>query len=159
MKVESTGNDSYVLFLSTDYIGTIAFDSKEEIGLYLKDIIVLLRKRYGLVLKGFYEVNIYINEKVGMFIEIENIDDYDFLIEEIDLKIIIHFDSEVYFKTNNYDFISNYSSIKFLDNNYYINVVDINDNDIIKLIEFGEFVYGDGCNKIDSESLILINKN
>lgn len=159
MKVESVGNDSYILFLSNDYIGTMAFDSKEEIGLYLKDIIVLLRKRYGLVLKGFYEVNIYLNEKVGMFIEIENIEDYDFLIEEIDLKIVIHFDSEVYFKTDNYDFISNYSRIKFLDNNYYINVVDINEKDIIRLIELGEFVYGDSCNKIDRESCILINKN
>ena len=37
----------------------------------------LLKNRYDLVLRGFYEVNIYINEKIGLFIEIENIEDYD----------------------------------------------------------------------------------
>lgn len=159
MKIESISNDSYILFLSNDYIGTIDFDSKEEIGLYLKKIIVLLKNRYDLVLRGFYEVNIYINEKIGMFVEIENIEDYDFVIEDVDLRIVVHFDSEVYFKTNNYDFISNYSKVRFLNENYYVHVGDVSTNDIMKLVEFGEFIYGDSCNKIDRESFIVINKN
>lgn len=158
MKIESIGNDSYILFLSNDYIGTIDFDSKEEIGLYLKKIIVLLKNRYDLVLRGFYEVNIYINEKIGLFIEIENIEDYDFMTEDIDLRIVVHFDSDVYFKTDNYDVISNYSRIKFLNDNYYVSVEDISVNDIVKLIESGDFIYGDSCNKID-RGIFIINKN
>lgn len=149
------GNGSYVLFLSSGYIGSIDYDSKEEIGLYLKKIILLLKDSYDVVFNGFYYVNIYINEKLGMFIEIDNIEGYDSLDLDVDLKITVHYDSDFYFKTDNYDFINNYRRVKFSGNNYYINVDDIDTNDIIKIVEFGEFIYGEDCDCV--KFLPLIN--
>lgn len=139
---------SYTLFLSNEYIGDLDYNSKEDLGVFLKDLILLLKDDYDLVLNGFYEVNIYINNKLGMFIEINNIDDYDTCDLDVDLKIVVHFDSKFYFKTDNFDIVTNYSDVKFLDNNYYLNLDYIDIDEVIKIIEFGEFIYGDDCNFI-----------
>lgn len=155
MRLESDLKNNYIVFLSNDYIGDIDYTSKGKIGLYLKKIIVILKKRYNLVLKGFYEVNVYINKKVGMFIEINKIGEYDFDTEEIDLKIVVHFDSDFYFKTDNYDVISKYKNIKFFEDSYYIDVDDIGDNEVIKIIEMGEFIYGKDSDEISSLSTLF----
>lgn len=155
MRIESIGSGSYVLFLSNGYIGSIDYDSKEEIGLYLKKIIILLKESYNIVLNGFYCVNIYINDKLGMFIEIDNIEGYDSIDLDVDLKITVHYDSDVYFKTLNFDIVSRYDGVRFLDGNYYVNIDNVEVFDIMKIIEFGEFVYGDECDNINNFSSIV----
>lgn len=154
MKLESNSDNSYVVFLNAKYIDNINYSSKEEIGPFLKKTIVKLKSIYNLTLKGFYEVNFYINKKIGIFIELNRVEEYDFDTSDVDLKIIVHFDNTCYFKTDNYDYISDYSKIKYLKEYYYLNVEDVDETDIIKISEFGEFIYGDNLNILKSATNI-----
>ena len=60
----------------------------------------------------------------------------------------------MYFKTDNYDFINNYMRVKFSGNDYYVNVDDVDTNEIIKIVEFGEFIYGGDCDRVNFLPLI-----
>ena len=59
----------------------------------------------------------------------------------VDLRVVVYFDEDIYFKTDDYFVIKDVSNIKYYDGYYYCLVKDI--SDINKIVEFGEFVYGD----------------
>ena len=144
MRVESNCGNSYSIYLNNLYIKDVNLSAKEEVGLFIKDLIVKLKNIYGITFKGFYEVEVYINKVVGVYMEIKKNNRYDFYMDEIDLKININYDSKVYYKTFDYFIINKYNGIKYKEGYYYIDIGDINnitDGDIIKLVECGTFSF------------------
>ena len=69
------------------YISNIDLNSKENIISFVKKVIIKYHKRLNM--KGFYKVIIYVNEKVGLFIDICKIDDSLYR-SSLDLKIIVN---------------------------------------------------------------------
>ena len=139
MRIESASNNDYSIFINSLYINDLAVNTKEEVGDFLKDLIVRLKNTYSITLKGFYEVEVYINRIIGMYIKMNKIKKFDFYMDEIDLKIDINFNSRVYYKTLDYFIISKYKGIKIKDGYYYISIDTIDNNDINSLVEHGTF--------------------
>lgn len=142
MKVEYDGDDNYLFFINSGYIKKLDYKSKEDIGKHIKEILLTYKKIYGIELNGFYNVNIYLNEKIGMYIELNKNKKYDFYHDEVNLKISICNDKYFYFKTDEFELIKNYKW-KLLNDYYYVNVEDIDRGDIIVLSDYGEFIYDD----------------
>lgn len=142
MRVEYGDDGNYLFFLNNSYIKELDYTSKEDIGKYIKEVLLLYKKIYNIELSGFYNVNVYLNEKVGMYIEINKDKKYDFYKDEVNLKISIYYDKCFYFKTYIYEVISNYKW-EFINDYYYVKVDDIDTDDIINLVEYGNFVYNE----------------
>ncbi len=139
VKIESNLDDCYTIFINNACLKDINYNDKEKIGTYLKDVLLSLKKRYNVTLHGFYDAEVYINNQVGMFIELIKDNKYSFDIEEIDLKIKVYFDCDFCYKTSNYDIIKDCKNIQLIEDEFYINLKDYN-QDIINIIEFGNII-------------------
>ena len=138
MKIVTNG-ENLVLYINKSIIN---FDIhvKEQVEKFIKTIVIKLRKR-GFDISGFYSVKVYQNNNYGLVIDMKKEDDLDFFPDLIDLKLVINYDSDMYIKVDDYFFVCCFDSIYFKDNYWYININDLDDKDIIKLLEFGELVY------------------
>jgi len=141
MKVEIIDDDYYKVFLNDLYTKKIDVSNKEELGKYIKELILKLRRIYNVVLQGLYEVRVYCIKFIGIILEIRNIDKY--LSKTVDLKIIVHNDEEIFLKVFRYELIKNYNHLKYYNNCFYFDINDLEKEDIYKLIESSNIVYGD----------------
>lgn len=138
MKVEIVSSEEFSIFVNSLYAKITNYSDREEIIGVVKDIITKYKNK--LKLRGFYKIKVYLDEKVGLFLDGVRLECLERL-DAIDLRVVVYFDEDIYFKTDDYFVISDVSKIIYFDGNYYCKVKDI--LDIIKVIEFGEFVYGD----------------
>lgn len=140
MKLELLDEDNYKIFINNSYIKEFNINNNEELSKYIKSIILKIRKIYDVILEGFYEVHVYIIKYLGMVLEIKNIDSY--LGKTVDLKIIIHNDEEIYLEVKNIKDFNQYKSLKYLNNNFYINSREV-DKENYFLVEDYKIIYGD----------------
>ena len=88
------------------YLKDIDIYNHEQVMSFFKDIFLKIKKKYDL--SGLFDVDVYINDKYGMVIEINNICFYK---NEFDIKIKFHLDCI---------FLNEIDSIDLLDfNNVY----------------------------------------
>jgi len=139
MRLEILGTDNYLLFINSDKLFSVDFDSKEEIIGLVKEFIIKIQDLYCLNMNGFYKIRVFPNKVIGLFMEIEKMDDIEYE-KNIDLRIIVYLNEKFYLKVDDFDFVPyNISSIYYMDH-YYMNMNDI--EEILSLIEYGEIVYG-----------------
>ena len=141
MRLEVIDNDNYKVYINSFYMDDFDINNNSELGKYIKEIILKIKKIYNIVLEGFYEVHVYILKYLGLIVEIKNIDRY--VSKTIDLKIIVHSDEELYLQIHDYDLLDNYDDLKYLDNYFYINIDDLRKEDTFKFCEHYKVVYGD----------------
>ena len=137
MKVEIVSSEEFSIFVNSLYAKITDYSDREEIIGVVKDIIAKYKNK--LKLRGFYKIKVYLDERVGLFLDGVRLECLERL-DAIDLRVIVYFDEDIYFKTDDYFVISDVSKIIYFDGNYYCKVKDI--LDINKVVEFGEFVYG-----------------
>lgn len=155
MKICEIDDDIYKIFLNDLEIKNINVESEKSLESTIRGVILRLKSKYDIVLKGLYDVSIFIKEGVSAYIIIEKVNTFLFREKDIDLRIKIIFNSKFYFKTFDYDVIKAFNDVYFYNNEYYTEVSNL--EDINKYIEFGEIIYGDNLN---IEHLGLkINKN
>ena len=143
MKVLEVMEDKYSIFIIKEIFNKINFSKEKDLEKIISRIILYLKDKYNLLLKGMYTVDIFVNDKVGAFIYIEKADTF-IPYKGIDLKIKIILDSVFYFKTKDYDILRCNKNIYLYEDEYYINANEL--DDIIKYIEFGEVIHGDTFN-------------
>ena len=144
MKIEKINDSDFniYIFLNNFHEDTIYEDTKL---LFQK-----IQKR--LKLKGFYRV-IVTYKSVGLFYQVLKVEDA-FYKNTLDLKIEIHNDLDVYFKTEDYFKIKNLGTIRYYDGMYY-GLVDESFDQIIEKVEFGDFVFGyDNLSFLDKSYVI-----
>lgn len=155
MKICEIDDDIYKIFLNDLEIKNINVESEKSLESTIRGVILRLKSKYDIVLKGLYDVSIFIKEGVSAYIIIEKVNTFLFREKDIDLRIKIIFNSKFYFKTFDYDVIKAFNDVYFYNNEYYTEVSNL--EDINKYIEFGEIIYDDNLN---IEHLGLkINKN
>lgn len=155
MKICEIDDDIYKIFLNDLEIKDINVESEKSLESTIRGVILRLKSKYDIVLKGLYDVSIFIKEGVSAYIIIEKVNTFLFREKDIDLRIKIIFNSKFYFKTFDYDVVKAFNDIYFYNNEYYTEVSNL--EDINKYIEFGEIIYDDNLN---IEHLGLkINKN
>lgn len=138
MKFEIIADDYYKIFINEILIKNIDFKKERDLENFLKGIILNIKSRYNIVLKGLYDVSISINESIGALIELEKIETFFSKNKDVDLRIKVIFECDFYFKTKDYYVLKDYSDIYYYNNNYYIDALEL--NDFIKYIEFGDLI-------------------
>ena len=104
-------------------------------------------------LKGFYKIKIYPHE-VGVFIEVIKLDDDNYDGSDIEFRVMVIFNKEMYLKTSDISYISDVSNIIFYNDNYYVDL-DSLDN-ILSVIDMGQIDFED---EIDFDKCIYIKKD
>lgn len=133
LKLTFDEKDKFTVFINNNYMD---FDTTKS-SLYdsLKKILLLLRKRYAISIYGYFETNIYNIENIGTILKFKKIDEDNFDIKNIDLKINIH-DCRPFLKFSDYFLIKNYKNVISKDGFYYLSVNDILKEDIVRFSDF-----------------------
>lgn len=142
MKVEYVDNKLIV------YLRDIIIDDIEEL---CQDIIAKLERHFNIILKGFYDVNVYIDQRYGIVLE--------FIMEELDLYIDFS-KVELHLIENNNSFLYeifdildvNVKKFYLYDGKYYITLDNVDNSNI----EFGRIIYKNTEEIINKGKLILM---
>lgn len=148
MRLDIIDDNSYKIFINSNYIKDIDVKNKDELGKIVKEIIIKIKNIYNIMLEGFYEVHVYPLKYLGIILEIRNIDNY--LNRTVDLRIVVHNDEEIYINIYLLELIKNYKNIKYLNNSFYLNINDLKKEDIYTLIESSNIIYGEELSNIKS---------
>lgn len=154
MKLDIFNMNNIVFYLSNEYLDKIKFKIDTEVEKEFKKLFIRLKNIYCLDLKGYYEVNIYINDNYGIIIEMEKDDDEYIKIfgDTLDMKITFNFDCEIFYKIDNIDFIEiDKYNLYYDNNNLYItlkNKSTLNKKEYLILLENSKLIYGNELKKI-----------
>ena len=79
------------IYLKKEIIQNVNFKDKDSIEKYLKKLFQKLKEKYDLIIEGYYQVKIYIDEYYGIIIHLEkeNIDYLDYFKNQVDMRIIV----------------------------------------------------------------------
>jgi len=134
-------DDDYLYFTyDIDCLGEMLSVSEEGISKFLKDVFINLSDIYSIDLFGYYKVDIYVDKKIGAYVEISKLDDFISYNKKIDTKVSLSINS-FYLKTNDLSNIFKYRPIYYFNNNYYVSTNDV--DNILEIIELCEIVYKD----------------
>ena len=151
LKIESYGKNDYKIFINSSYTKDLNYLNKDEVIIFIKKFIVKLKNK--LSLRGFYKIRVYPKGKIGMFLDVIKLDDID-LTNNLDLRVMIMYDEDFYFETDDYDVIKDCNDIRYVDGLFYC-VVDDSFDRLLEKVEFGKFIYGKDVIKLLNNSKIL----
>ena len=138
MKIELLDEYNYTLYLNNLYVKDLNLDNKDDIEKYLKKLFLIVKNRYDVDISGMFEIDIYVNSKYGIVIDIfkEELEYLDYFSNQIDMQVNIIKDSIFLYEIDN--LIDNI--LYKYDSKYYINIEDIND---ISIYEQGKIIFGE----------------
>ena len=146
MRIEINSADKIFIFIN---ILNVSSTEKSDLIDTVKDIIIKYRNR--LKLRGFYKVKVYFNERVGLFIDLCKIDDIDYS-NALDLRVLVFYDEKVYFGTDDYFILEGCRKVRYFEENFYCDVSDV---DVLRVVEFGHFIYGDEVLKVLEKGILV----
>ncbi len=150
MRFEVISDEEFSIFINSLYAKINNYNDKDEVVGVVKDIISKYKNK--LKLRGFYKIKVYLDKNVGLFLDGIRLESLE-RSGAVDLRVIVYFDEDIYFRTEDYFAIDDVSNIRYYDGYYYClasNIVDVN-----RVVEFGEFVYGDYFLEIFDKSLVI----
>ena len=139
MKVLKEDDDSFVIYLFP-VLDSKKLEDKQEIITLVKNTVLKVNKIYHLNLQGFYKVRVYLNKKIGLVIEIIQVDDIS-IHPTIDLRVLVYFDQDFYIEVDDYDVLPLHKKVIFVNDKFYIDVCSLDDKEISYLLEFGRVIY------------------
>ena len=140
LKIEIIDEDNLTIYYSL-ILDDILEYSVENLKTFIQLLVVRLRKKFHLDLKGYYHLDVYIRKIV--ILEFHRIDDYE---DEIDLNIKIHTNTPVLVEFEDYFLINEKDQEKYsYQGKYYIPIDKI---DYKKYIEFIKIIYNDEARTI-----------
>lgn len=151
MKIEVNGKDCYRIFINREYLSSICLDEKSSITDVVKETLLKLKNRLNL--RGFYKVKVFPHRKLGLFLELTQLEDLEFS-NNLDLRVVIYFGEKFYFGTDDYFRIEKYEDIRYFDGKFYC-LIDEDFDDILSLIEFGDIIYGEEVINLLNNSVVL----
>lgn len=150
MKVNIIDDNNIIVFLNTFKTKNIDFNNKEDIEKHFRDIFLKLKHIYGLDIKGYYNINIYIDKFYGAILEIENeaLEYFDYFDDKIDMRVSIVSNTKFLYKIKDLFLLDKKLlrrvNIYSFKNKYYLLLKkDISNYEMGKLLEVSELVYGD----------------
>lgn len=134
MKFEKLGKEYYV-FIDKCYVDNVDYDDKKSISDFVKTFIFRYRNKMNL--NGFYKVKVYSNKYVGLFLEIFCLEENEYP-NTLDLRILVYLNHDVYYLSDDYFLVNNFSEIYYSENKFYCLV----DKEVdVSILEFGNFIY------------------
>lgn len=148
MYVEELNKNQYRIYVNNKYFFSLNWNDKEEISKNVKKLVFKLDQIYHLSLSGFYKMSIYLNKDIGMMIELNKLEDFGIDIKTIDLKIVIYMNSEFLLETNDLGVLEKCNKVYSYQSLYYGCIANLEEKNLLNLIEWGRFIYGDKVEKI-----------
>ena len=161
----SSIDDEYTIYLNNYIIRNIDFFNNEELEKYINSVFNKLKKIYNIVLNGYYNIDIYIDNNYGAIINIkkDDLEYYDYFSDQIDTQIIIHNNSNFLYKVKDFldiknNIQSNFSLYKYYDE-LYIKLNDkIDENKLGFILEYCEEICYDIEKIIQKNNLLFCSK-
>ena len=141
MKIISNGDKLSVFVINNKDIDLNNLD------MYMKELIIKLRRKYRKDIYGFYKVDVYIKDKIGMIIDFNLEEEIDFFKDLVDLKVVVHEDADVFLKFSDY-FLFDKKKVYFFEGEYYVDIDDVSDKEFLEKLEFCNLVYGEELSDI-----------
>ena len=108
---------------------------------YMKNLVLKLRKKYRKDISGFYKVDVYLNEKIGLIAHFFKEDELEFFRDIIDLKVTVFEDACVFLEFDDYFLLCD-KNVYFWKGKYYIDLDDVSLDEFYGVVEFCKFVFG-----------------
>lgn len=150
MKVNIIDDDNIIVFLNKFYIQNIDFNNRENIEKNFRNIFLKLKHVYGLDIKGYYNIDIYMDEVYGAVLEIEHedIEYFDYFDNKVDMRVNVISDYPFLYKINDIlridKEILKKVVIYLFRNQYYLKLEDeFNNFELGNILENSELIYGD----------------
>lgn len=150
MKIEFISNDSFSIFINKNYFKNVDYSDKECIIEVVKNLILKIKTKLNMC--GFYKVKVYVNKKVGLFLDVIKIENIEFS-NNVDLRVIVGLDEDIFYELDDILFLSRDIPIRKLNDKFYVNVNDI--DNIYDILELGRYVYGDELRDVLNKSRML----
>lgn len=141
MKIISNGDKLSVFVINNKDIDLNNLD------MYMKELIIKLRRKYRKDIYGFYKVDVYVKDKIGMIIDFNLEEEIDFFRDLVDLKVVVHEDADVFLKFSDY-FLFDKKKVYFFEGEYYVDIDDVSDKEFLEKLEFCNLVYGEELSDI-----------
>ena len=141
MKIISNGDKLSVFVINNKDIDLNNLDT------YMKELIIKLRRKYRKDIYGFYKVDVYVKDKIGMIIDFNLEEEIDFFRDLVDLKVVVHEDVDVFLKFSDY-FLFDKKKVYFFEGEYYVDIDDVSDKEFLEKFEFCDTVYGEELSNI-----------
>ncbi len=151
MKIEQT-SEGFHLFLNNIYFKDVDWNEKTSIEENVRGVFVRIKNNFKVKLRGFYKIKIYPN-RAGVFMDIKKIDDDNYDGSEINFRIIVMFNKDMYLKMDDCFYIDDDCEKIFYRNSYYVNLEAI--ENILGVVDFGDVVLED---ELDFEECIFLTK-
>ena len=141
MKIISNGDKLSVFVIYNKDIDLNNLD------MYMKELIIKLRRKYRKDIYGFYRVDVYVKDKIGMIIDFNLEEEIDFFKDLVDLKVVVHEDVDVFLKFSDY-FLFDNKKVYFFEGEYYVDIDDLSDEEFLEKLEFCKVIYGEELSDI-----------
>ena len=104
MKICINDDINTVIYINKEYSSDIDFSNELEIENYFKKIFNKLKTFYNISIKGFYNIDVYLDNYYGIVLNLEkeNIDYYDYFDNHIDMQFRIKKYSSFLYKLNDF---------------------------------------------------------
>ena len=134
-----------------DKLSVFVIDNKDidlnNLDMYMKELIIKLRRKYRKDIYGFYRVDVYEKDKIGMIIDFNLEEEIDFFKDLVDLKVVVHEDVDVFLKFSDY-FLFDNKKVYFFEGEYYVDIDDLSDEEFLEKLEFCKVIYGEELSDI-----------
>lgn len=141
MKIISNGDKLSVFVINNKDIDLNNLD------MYMKELIIKLRRKYRKDIYGFYKVDVYVKDKIGMIIDFNLEEEIDFFRDLVDLKVVVHEEADVFLKFSDY-FLFDKKKVYFFEGEYYVDIDDVSDKEFLEKLEFCDTIYGEELSDI-----------
>lgn len=138
MRIENI-EDGFKIFVHNTYFASINWHDKIEIENMIRDVLEKVCDNYKITLSGFYRIKIF-PHKIGIFMEVIQIDEDSYDGCEVDFRIVVIFSKEMYLKFDDNDYFPEYDKF-YIDDYYYINLEEF--DDFLRASDFGEVISRD----------------
>ena len=134
-----------------DKLSVFVIDNKDidldNLDMYMKELIIKLRRKYRKDIYGFYKVDVYVKDKIGMIIDFTLEEEIDFFRDLVDLKVVVHEEADVFLKFSDY-FLFDTKKVYFFEGEYYVDIDDLSDEEFLEKLEFCKVIYGEELSDI-----------
>ncbi len=136
MKIDYNESDELIIYLFNNQYN-INLNKEDNIERYLKKIFLKLKNYYDIKITGYFEVNIYIDNKYGIILKLkkQDLDYYNYFTSKVDMKIKLFY-KKFCFLVDSFEFnLNKYDVYKYKDSIYLYPKNKLTKRELAYLIE------------------------
>lgn len=132
------------IYIKKESINNIDFNDKNDLEKYLKSLFKTLKKKYEIVIEGFYEITVYVDKYYGVVLHLEKdeLDYYDYFKNQVDMRIVTVDTNFMYLVDNIPNNILSKVNVCIKEGNIYLKLKkELTKLEMMNLIENSKIIY------------------